>query len=245
MDACMAAGGLQSLSQASWLEDCGCHYYILSHTRWNTLCSPPLSGSKGRFLKKSNEETGTTSGTAATAVTKLTFYREPPSFIPNERKKLKIKRKLTRAVAIAFIGAGWGMVAGCGEDKATSPDDNGSGNGATGTVVLVGNNFFDSSNLTVTPGDKVTWQWDVSRTHTVTSGTPGNPDGTFDSDFRSSGSFSNTFDAVGTFSYYCQVHGASMSGTIKVSSTGGDDNPGGNDDDNGGGGYGDPYGGGG
>ena len=128
-----------------------------------------------------------------------------------------IKRKLTLTVAIAFIGAAWGILASCGEDKATSPDDNGSGNGATGTVVQVRNNLFSPSKLTVEPGDTVTWRWDVTRTHTVTSGTPPNRTGIFDSDFKSSGNFSHTFDEEGTFKYYCRVHGGSgMTGTITV-----------------------------
>jgi len=52
-------------------------------------------------------------------------------------------------------------------------------------------------------------------THTVTSGTPGNPSGMFNSgNMGMNGSFSFTFNTAGTYSYYCMPHQATMHGTV-------------------------------
>src|SRR5262249_8526021 len=62
------------------------------------------------------------------------------------------------------------------------------------------------------------WIWDSS-THSATSGTPGNPDGLFDSGVLNSGStFSFTFLTAGTFSYFCTPHGlcCGMVGSVTV-----------------------------
>ncbi len=84
-----------------------------------------------------------------------------------------------------------------------------------------------TSTTQVSVGDTVTWVWEGTMRHGVTSGKctaggyydPGScdPDGIF-----SSGShegpfqFSHTFTEAGSFAYYCPVHGSSMKGRIVV-----------------------------
>jgi plastocyanin len=41
-------------------------------------------------------------------------------------------------------------------------------------------------------------------------------DGNWDSMIKSSGTFTHSFPAAGTFPYHCDVHGAMMQGTITV-----------------------------
>jgi plastocyanin len=92
--------------------------------------------------------------------------------------------------------------------------------GATVTVTVGNNCFcFSPSSVTIHPGDTVQWTWS-STGHSSTSGTPGAPNGIWDSGILSQGAmFSHTFDAAGTFQYYCTPHGAccNMVGTVIVS----------------------------
>ncbi len=87
---------------------------------------------------------------------------------------------------------------------------------ATSTVAAV--NFeFQPASRAVNVGDVVRWTF-AGDPHTVTSGTPGAPDGRFDSGIKNPGeSFQVTFDAAGTYRYFCQIHPEQMVGTIVVS----------------------------
>jgi len=83
------------------------------------------------------------------------------------------------------------------------------------TVLVVDVNFRDKE-VTVPVGTTVTWMYQANLPHTVTS-----DDGLFESGTLSSGgSFSYTFDEVGTFAYHCRFHGgpggSAMSGVIIV-----------------------------
>lgn len=89
----------------------------------------------------------------------------------------------------------------------------GVGGGGGSATVTVGNNFFQPDSVSIPVGGTVTWSWAPgSVTHTVTfdDGAPG-------SDPRSSGTFSRTFTAAGTYTYFCSIHGrAVMSGQVVV-----------------------------
>ena len=77
---------------------------------------------------------------------------------------------------------------------------------------------FNPQNVTIQAGDTVQWSW-VASGHSSTSGTPGNPDGIWDSGVQNSGFvFSHTFSTAGTFPYYCTPHGAccGMIGSVTV-----------------------------
>jgi plastocyanin len=67
--------------------------------------------------------------------------------------------------------------------------------------------IFGPLSVTIHPDDQVTWTWDSSG-HSTTSGRPGMPNGVWDSGIRTQGAtFTHTFNSVGTFPYYCRVHG--------------------------------------
>jgi plastocyanin len=78
-------------------------------------------------------------------------------------------------------------------------------------MLAVGNNFYSPNAVTVSVGTTVTWTWnpgDVSHSVTFDDGP--------NSGIQSSGTFSRTFDAAGTYHYHCLVHGLAMAGTVTV-----------------------------
>jgi plastocyanin len=87
--------------------------------------------------------------------------------------------------------------------------------GPGGQNVSISDNSFSPSTLTVTTGATVTWTWNGSNSHNVTwvNGSPAA------SPTQSSGSYQRTFDAPGTYTYYCTIHGtptSGMRGTVVV-----------------------------
>ncbi len=77
---------------------------------------------------------------------------------------------------------------------------------------------FTPQNVTIHVGDTVQWTWAASG-HSTTSGTPGLPDGIWDSGVQNSGFvFNQTFTSAGTFAYYCTPHGSccGMIGSVMV-----------------------------
>ena len=93
--------------------------------------------------------------------------------------------------------------------------------GATTFNVTVGPDgqlIFMPSSVTIHPGDQVKWTWGSSG-HSSTSGSPGMPNGIWDSGILNMGAtFTHTFNSVGTFPYYCTPHGGccGMVGTVVV-----------------------------
>ena len=75
-------------------------------------------------------------------------------------------------------------------------------------------NSFSPASVTIDEGDTVHWTNDGDNPHTVTAN-----DDSFDSGTLLSGqSFDQTFNTAGTYGYFCEVHGQSMSGTVVVRS---------------------------
>ena len=75
---------------------------------------------------------------------------------------------------------------------------------------------FKHQDLSVAIGTTVTWTQSDAASHTTTSGSPGNPDGIWDSGRLSNGgTFSHTFTETGELLYYCSIH-PSMKATIKI-----------------------------
>jgi plastocyanin/uncharacterized protein YggT (Ycf19 family) len=88
----------------------------------------------------------------------------------------------------------------------------------TVTVGTGGNLVFTPSSVTIHPGDSVQWTWSSSG-HSTTSGSPGLPNGIWDSGILNQGAtFTRTFNTAGTFPYYCTPHGGccAMVGTVVV-----------------------------
>lgn len=91
---------------------------------------------------------------------------------------------------------------------------------------------FEPKDVTANVGDTVTWTVTdaVPEGHTVTSGAPEDADqgALFDSGvgLKANGeTFEFTFEEAGTFAYFCQIHGAAMSGTITVAEAGASGQP--------------------
>ncbi len=76
---------------------------------------------------------------------------------------------------------------------------------------------FQPEKLEVPVGTTVTWRNDDAILHTVTAGTPGQPQGDFDKELAEKGSGASvTFDSPGTFKYFCARHPEAMRGEITV-----------------------------
>lgn len=86
----------------------------------------------------------------------------------------------------------------------------------TTAAVAIGDNFFRPGAVTVARDSSrtatVTWTWTGRNPHSVTF-----DEGGPNSVVQRSGTFSRRFNGVGSFTYFCSVHGrAIMSGTVTV-----------------------------
>jgi plastocyanin len=110
---------------------------------------------------------------------------------------------------LTFFAAGAIGLLGCGGDDGPSGPENGSPAGG----ITIGDNFFNPETFTATVGTAVVWTWTGTLAHNVTfeDQAPGSGD-------RTSGTFSRTFTAAGSYDYFCTIHGAGvMDGTVTVS----------------------------
>ena len=87
------------------------------------------------------------------------------------------------------------------------------------------NECYVPSRLSISVGDKITWQNEDTAFHTVTSGQPqSGSDNQFDSGMFSKGeSYSHEFRKSGTFDYFCLLH-PWMEGTIIVEKSNSENN---------------------
>lgn len=103
----------------------------------------------------------------------------------------------------------------CGGGGSTAPTARGTA-AAAGEVTVQGFAFKPES-LEVAVGSKVTWSNKDGSAHTTTSGKPGAKDNVWDGPLApSGGTFFFTFAKAGTYTYFCMIHGSSMTGTITV-----------------------------
>lgn len=79
------------------------------------------------------------------------------------------------------------------------------------------NACFSPASVTINAGDTVEWKNTDTAAHTVTGGSPADgPSGVFDSSLIMGGaSFEYTFDAAGSYDYFCMVH-PWMIGNVQV-----------------------------
>jgi plastocyanin len=126
-------------------------------------------------------------------------------------------------------------IAGCGGASGGSdytpttpqtPTPTGSNPPVTTSTVTIADLTFSPATVSVPVGATVTWNWACSDGGSDGYGgyaTCASHNVTFDdgsgvaSSTQSSGSFSRTFAAAGTFKYHCSIHGAGiMSGSVVV-----------------------------
>jgi len=119
--------------------------------------------------------------------------------------------------SIIFVFAA-GILSGC-KDNSTDYNNNNSAGDTTpqANEVWMQNTSFYPKTKTITAGTEITWINKDSFNHTVTSGTPGNPDKLFSSNvIGSGGTYKHTFNTPGTYNYYCSLHQDVMTGIIIV-----------------------------
>jgi plastocyanin len=121
--------------------------------------------------------------------------------------------RLALRLAIATLIAGSTFVA-CSGTAGSGATPAASAAAKTTTVNIKGFAFSPAA-LTVDKGTVVTFTNNDGTTHTVTSGANRTKDGTFDQQISGSAEGTVTFNTVGTFEYFCQIH-ASMKGTVTV-----------------------------
>ena len=97
----------------------------------------------------------------------------------------------------------------------------GSASAAGPTPISIIDQSFQPADATIQVGDTVTWTVTkaIADPHSVTSGTPSDSGKVFDSKptlHVNGDTFSYTFNAAGSFPYYCIVHPSQMHGTITV-----------------------------
>ncbi|MGE3796964.1 MAG: cupredoxin family copper-binding protein [Thermomicrobiales bacterium] len=112
----------------------------------------------------------------------------------------------TTMVTIFLTGASMGMDSGMdmGGESAMGAE----------TAVTIEGFAFNPATIEISVGDSVTWTNNDSTPHTVTQSPSGSG---FQSGSLAQGtSFTQTFDAAGTYDYFCEFH-ANMTGTVIVS----------------------------
>lgn len=133
------------------------------------------------------------------------------------------QRRRSRILAPALVGLALvASACGGGSDEGAAAAA-GAGGGQTVVLKLIA---FNPERLSVPVGTSVTWKNEDASEHTVTSGTVSQSAGgvttSVDNKFGSgslkqNASFSFTFTAPGTYSYFCKIHPATMRGEITVS----------------------------
>ena len=100
-------------------------------------------------------------------------------------------------------------LAACAGDGGSSGGDVEAGTPVDDPIISIEDMSFVDGTVTVEEGTTVTWKWnDGSMEHNVVFDD-------FESPLQSEGTFTHTFDEVGTFDYHCQPH-PFMTGTIFV-----------------------------
>lgn len=124
------------------------------------------------------------------------------------------------------------LLAACGSSEEAPSDAASAGSSpsasvtsGSGTAVEMRLIQFRPKQLEVKAGQEVTWTQKDAGFHTVTSGTveqtgggvTGKPDDEFRSErLATDETFKFTFDEAGTFTYFCEIHPATMTGEVRV-----------------------------
>ena len=107
-------------------------------------------------------------------------------------------------VALTFVPTA------CASEATASPTPAPPENGEDLVIVLEATSF-EPADAFVRTGTTVIWEWRGGVAHDVTIDT-------FASEIQTDGSFQHTFDKVGTYGYWCNLH-PGMKGTVTVVSS--------------------------
>jgi plastocyanin len=118
-----------------------------------------------------------------------------------------MRRVLAAVAAVGLLTACGGSKPGSGSSTVSAGT---AVKGSSAATVTVKNFSFTPRDLTVAKGTKVTWKFEDSAKHNVTS----NSDKFRSKDIQS-GSYSYVFNTVGKYSYLCSLH-QYMTGSIVV-----------------------------
>lgn len=109
------------------------------------------------------------------------------------------------------------FIAGCKNNSTDYPTSPTTNSNPPADEIWMQNTSYNPSTKTVTAGTTIKWINKDSFNHTVTSGSPGHPDGLFDSGvIGPGGTYTHTFNSAGSFNYYCSIHQDIMTGTVTV-----------------------------
>lgn len=131
-------------------------------------------------------------------------------------KKFYLYSRIIFFIAVFLIPF---IVTSCKNNPTSSNDNNNTRGTSTPPTneIWMQNTTFNPKTKTISKGTEITWVNKDSFNHTVTSGTPGSPNGLFDSGVIGSGGiYKHTFNSTGTFNYYCSIHQDIMTGTVIV-----------------------------
>lgn len=132
-----------------------------------------------------------------------------------------MRRTVFAFLALAVIGAvgcfNEGSLDPFGTPTTTSTGGSGGGSDSTGALdtasVIIFDNGYSPTSVTVATGGTVTWVWTGNNAHGVTF-----DDGSIaPSPVQVAGTFAVHFTRTGSFSFFCTVHGRTVeSGTVTV-----------------------------
>ena len=130
-----------------------------------------------------------------------------------EKNKNKIKLFLKIMIVLTIA-----IMTGCKSDNSVSTYGSSGSQGTPGAnEVWMQNIAFVPASKTISVGTTITWINKDNYPHQPTSGIPNYPDGLFKSGSLANGdTYSYKFNAIGTFKYYCFIHGAMMTATMIV-----------------------------
>ncbi len=146
-----------------------------------------------------------------------------PTSLPTRAKSSPLRAR--RFVSFAALAAIPFVAVACGSSGGSNSTGSTTRTPAVANQIQMKLVAFRPANLTIKAGESVTWKQTDPGFHTVTSGTveqgaagvTPKPDGKFDSGELATGkSFTHQFTAPGTYPFYCEIHPATMTGTITV-----------------------------
>ena len=151
----------------------------------------------------------------------IVFARRSEVVIASLNPIPAMKPRTVSAVGVALVGAALFLSCAIGSAETVTVYVGMSEMGAKDDYGNPPALIFTPASVFIKPGDSVQWIWEASD-HSTTSGTPGQPSGVWDSGIKNMGAiFTRQFDSVGSYPYYCSVHGVccAMTGMVTVTAS--------------------------